>query len=156
MTIFVTNLLIKGIVGRVKPGLTVEQIESILGPPDAVGNSKRKKGRIPIYRYGNLEMYFREDGSRICQSMFIENQGADLHLPETDNATDTEELSKMTIEDFRRALGTMKVQSYEEPTPNDGEVRICAIGGACLVFNESSLIRSIFIDLDKNAMTRSL
>lgn len=82
MRVSLERFLRTGNLGDLTPGMSREQVRSLLGEPDAMGGTSRKYRRPCVWLYGSIELYFRQPDPQDFQGVFWDAVEKGLvHLP---------------------------------------------------------------------------
>jgi hypothetical protein len=125
MKVSLRRLLATGEFGDLRSGMSGQEVRSLLGEPDGMGNTSRKYRRPNIYLYGTVEFWFQRQAPYGLYSVFWESgdKGA-FRLPETCVVEDwdfTPALHFEQVEDYLNEQGYRfeYVDCWDDPRPPD-------------------------------------
>ena len=75
MNISLLRFLRTGCLGQARPGLAAEDIQALLGLPEATAKSRRKHRHPDIWLYGGVEFWLDQSEPQICRNIWIERMG---------------------------------------------------------------------------------
>lgn len=75
MNISLTRFLRTGSLGEICADSSAEDIQVLLGPPEAAAKSFRKQRHPDIWLYGGVEFWLDQSETQSCRSIWIERMG---------------------------------------------------------------------------------
>lgn len=72
MTVSLKRLLATGEFGDLRAGMTIDQVRSLIGEPDACGGASRNYRLPSVYRYETVELWFQQKQPRGLMTLYWE------------------------------------------------------------------------------------
>lgn len=143
MKVSLKELLQTGHLGTLRHGMSKEQVQEILGPPDITGGTSRKYRQSSIFLYGTVELWFRQVFPQDLTGFWWEaGEKGVFHLTTACEIADWAFTPTWTFEQVNDYLNNLAVeyQYHDPPASNeDSTPWITLANGISISFVQGSL-----------------
>ena len=137
--------------GDLRFGILREQVHTLLGQPDATGNTSRKYPWPSIYLYGTVELWFARPPLRGLSGVYWEagDKGA-FRLTKTCVVDDWDLSPRMQFEEVEDCLGRWGfAHKYWEAWPGERPPILILPSGVKIDFDEERRLYSVCASTDR-------
>lgn len=136
------DFLKTGAIGKLRLGLTVDEVRALLGTPDDVCGTSHRHPRPTIYVYGSIELFFTQSRPTRCVGLWWYAHRGPFRLAE--GGAGEQLLSSGMRQEEVEAWLTNALLTFHAPAPEEGIAPTLVLAsGVTVILDDDGLLYAV-------------